>query len=541
METHLCSELNRDATGDRERLPVHLFLTERTLPYAVFRGLRALHVRVAGAADAEWRRLAYQTWPRELLLARLVPNRLRGDERVRAAYGLATTVWLDCPGRVVVPTRLVRLRFAYRSARDSPTVRGAGEAPPAPAVADRDRDPVDRSFVLDFWVKDLLAAREPMYPASDDGDEVDRPAAAGHGGATATTAPDAVTAAAAAAAVADGGGLARFFHIDGDRKLSPSLKEYLDRFAGVRDGEAAAPGPLERPSWVRGRPSTALLAARRLEFLDAGDEKAVGSASRTARWFRVDNDLRPVPVQDAERRRDGYVFWYRESCCAPWTLTTAPDDAAAAAARESFERGLEAWPRCLLAVCEEVAERLALALRSGPELRQTLACHLAADGDYRALPDLLVLSRNVWLIRMDEDSCIIKALVEYVAQTDRSTRYCGRSDPRTEYWADVIDYSRCRVSSGLSLRRLAGPDGRSASEADADGDAPLLRLAHLDGRPAEWSADPSLCVLYVDRALNVSWALPGGFALTWRLCPDGRRHLRPIRERFALPAGFFGT
>lgn len=301
-----------------------------------------------------------------------------------------------------------------------------------------------------------------------------------------------------------------FFEVDDRRRMSEDMERRLARFTKKRVS-AVDFGPLEPPSKVRGRE----IVNPRGEFFSDGEAVEVPPPvrSRTDRWFGTDNAVRVSRVQGVLGPRSFLVAWYSESVGADVEgESDGLDDGPAVVM--SFQH-IRRWDVTLTKLYNAVAAGLGEAVRRDGALEQRFRVDLCSDLHGRDLLELLGLSRDVWLVNVTGDSCIIKAL-SYDLRPRR--RNYERSDGRVG-WADVIRYSSGKVDSGLAVRLVpAGPSG-------------LWRSVYDDDEPTGWETDPRDCVLYALTDGTLVWALPGGFSAVFRLTVD-HADAQVIREKF---------
>ncbi|ACE95434.1 M93 protein [Murid betaherpesvirus 1] len=512
METHLRFE-QAASEDDRDRLvPVHVVFAEDALSYREFEGLHTLCFKIISRPDARWEHIPYfERLDREFVLKSLFHDKCRhlsaspgdgpwtlhggGDENCR--YGLAFSVVLHLRD-VEWWKDVIKFRLFIGDDEtvdiDCTFVRLLREGLRFFGEVRRTRQP--RSGPRSASSR-LLHHHHPHHhragAAGDDDGDVDDDEGLPEG---------------LLGAAADGPG---FFDLGDNRKMSEEMEDRLARFA-LKRVSAADFGPLEPPSKVRGRE----IKARRGEFFRDGDAPAAPDPvrSRSDRWFGCDNAIRISYAQEVTGSRRFAVIWYSESIGSTVDVDVGRADDGEAAVT-SFEH-TRRWETAVTRVYGATSRQLAAAVTRVGGLAQRFYVNLYAGLRAGDLVELLLLSRDAWLVNGTGGGCIIKALS---SDLHRRRRSGDLVDGCRVGWADVIWYAQARVASGIPIKLMrVGGDGLWRSFLDS-------------GKLTDWELNTDVCVLYAFEDRSLFWVLPGGFCAAFQLQVD-HGDVQTIREKF---------
>ncbi|AFK83930.1 B93 [miniopterid betaherpesvirus 1] len=531
METHLSSDLDFEQRyAEHKHVPIHLVLGDEALSYFDHFHISRIYYRTLGDKDLGWERARFTVVSKEIVLEKYIHETARrvlrrpvkdfvcpegGKKPVKMRFAVFTTIGVRCENDAIVSTDVIRLRVVCVPRDPFKKYSGYLTSFVQAHVAREEPsfDGTESVVDIDIVQKDIFATRVKFSQVATGS----RPSPAPRerlteSGALGSSAdmPDADSADVST----------RFFSISSPGRMSPSIESYLSRFMGCVNEDVRS-GPLEDPSKVRGCPVTTRRGRLLPDIVDADTVEGAYAPSKTDAWFGEDNKVFVVGVHDIKRLVKVHVVWYERSFWATNPVRCRNDDRSSM--RDSLAKSFGNFLECLASLCENVCVGLESSLGASNVLSQKFSCAIASSIDFNPVLDLLCVSKDVWVNKVSERSCIIKALVERLRDADHGddVRYLGRGAPYADCWADVIDCVRNKVYPGINVQLKAST--RTG----------LLFSQHRDGRDTAWVRDPRLCVLYVDRNLHALWVVPGGFCVEFDVPFDGVQ-LNAIRDRFKM-------
>ncbi|AAM00731.1 DNA packaging tegument protein UL17 [Panine betaherpesvirus 2] len=578
METHLYSDLAFEARFAADwQLPLHLVLDHSALSCEEAETLRYVYYRNAVRpapppqsteqggpeqdAAEDWQRAAFRVLPRPLeLLAYLRDSGLTvtlpaDDPGVRMYYAVFTTLGLRCPDKRISGSQMLYLRLMWDQGRQRDWEFLARDLLREEIEANR----------IDRHQRELAEARavnnrrltsgtaRPLLSSATTSSAPSHPLLGSEPAFGRSDSPAMAAAAAAAAELPplESAAGTPFFQIprapagaDGGSGQSGGPSDLELRVARLLRGDPEFTyhaGPLEPPSRIRGRELVQTRVDINPDLMYATSAQEPVEVSRTDEWKGAGVSRRRE-VWDVQRRVRFHVLWYVNSFWRTCGLTYDDNEA-------DLYRALDAY-RSRIAVeyvlIRAVRDEIRLVLQHRRALRQLFACHVVRKMSWIHVWELFRHALELWIDRADERSCIIKALTPRLGRPARAPTperldrdasalkpypwLAGRGslpeEPERVWYADVVRCVRAQVDLGVEVRvRRCRRTG-------------LWVARDRRGQLRRWPSQAEVCVLYVTPELHFHWVLPGGFAVSSRLCLDGLGQ-RGLRERFQVGEAVF--
>ncbi|AEV80944.1 DNA packaging tegument protein UL17 [Saimiriine betaherpesvirus 4] len=480
METHLFSDLDFQYRFDSlAQVPIHLVFDETVLTLEKLSQLVGVYFKTEWGQD--WQRALFTVVPRRWCLRQYLDQRgLKSpDVKIVCQHAVFTTIGVSCVDRVILGGRLVYVRFVLNHRQSS--------------VAAENR----RSFVdCEFFVRDLLKGRHFRSQEEASSDRLvlpvnDRP----------------------------------FFEIPHGDARSKIVGQQLLLRSGVT--EQYTGGALEPPSKIRGYELSKRPEVENPDILYAFGENEGRIIPWTEEW-ESGGVVGIQTVWDVSAQVRVHVLWYQRSFWNSLKIDYRDEEVDIRQSLETYRRHLVVGS----SVFENIYRELRVNVAERRAVRQLFDCFVSADLDPSFLWEMACASLDLWIYRVEKESCIIKALTTCLQQSRdvqgfRQYRVVGQGG-RREAWADVIYNASGRVDLGLQV---------SLEVCSSSG---LWRTKDRHGYVLDWVANPEVCVIYATSHLDIYWILPGGFGTVLPIPVHGV-DLGLLYERFKTPEVLFTT
>ncbi|AEV80788.1 DNA packaging tegument protein UL17 [Aotine betaherpesvirus 1] len=500
METHLFSDLDFKHRFERlAQIPVHVIFDETALTLEQLSPLLGVYYKTDFAG--EWQRAPFSVWRRRASLKRYLEHqgmKVGPEYDVTLHHAVFTTLGVPCPERVVSGGTLVYVRFVLRDS--SPRRRSvfSSQRQEEKSLGSTERVTVD----CEFFARDLLKGRLAQLVVHREEEERQR-----------TLEQELLPQSAQGKP---------FFEIPqagNDARVKAAQQQLMrpgltERYTG---------GPLEPPSKIRGYELSKRPEVDNPDILYAFGADEARVESWTEEWL-AGGLAGLTAVWDVSGRVRVRALWYQGSFWNALQLEFRDDEV-------DLRRSLETYRKKVLAesaLFQNVYRELRGAVTQRRAVRQLFDCFVSADLDPAFLWEMACASLDLWIDRVEKESCIIKALVSCLQRSrgapDHGYHLAVSGGDRHETWADVIYSASGRVDLGLSVRLDVCPRNG------------ILETRDRDGRLLDWVKNPEVCVIYATNGLKVYWILPGGFGTVVPVPLHGV-DLGVLYERFKTPQG----
>ncbi|QQL11318.1 Rh128 [macacine betaherpesvirus 3] len=495
METHLFSDLAFEQVFEEDpQLPLHVVLDPVDLSFAEAETVRYVYYRSDPDPIGRWRRATFRVFlrPFELLTyLRDAGLTVAPTFRVVCHHALFTTLGIRCAEQRLSGAQMLYLRLVWNE--------------------ERFRD-------WEFLVRDLLREEMSVCQSTEPADRPD---------------PSLLMTDAMLELAKSSSTTAPFFEMpsSGTGNNNASSASAADESSQVErrviqflrgDSELTYhAGPLEPPSKIRGHEIVQPRIEVNPDVIYASGPHEDDRTSKTDEWQKG-GVLRLGSVWDVRQRLRLHVLWYAQSFWRSRGLKYEDREEDLRLTLDSYFDRLSVEYQLL----REVYREIKAVLRSDRMVAQKFSCHLSIETSWLLIWELFDRALELWRDQADVNSCIIKALAHKLRSKARSSHgnsvSAGKTNPSETWYADVVRCVRAEVNLGVEVH------------VETCSQSGLWLVRGRDGQLRKWITQPQTYVLYATPGLVFHWVLPGGFAISSRVCLDGvgRDHF----ERFQMSA-----